>query len=127
MVTVIFIGESSMSRGKPGMCVSALENLEEGVRGFRASLMSGPDIDLFALAGFAARDDVESAVWEETNWKGLVEDCFSATLIEVGDCDEAPGQSDVFYEVRIDDELAFAAELRALMLAFLERAQRGAS
>lgn len=116
-----------MNQERVGDRASLLVDLDADIRGFRASLMNGPDINIFALAGFAGRDDVESAVWEETNWKGLVENCSYATLIEVGDCDEVPGQSDVFYEVQVSDELAFAAELRALMLGFLERAQRGAS
>lgn len=86
--------------------------------------MDGPNIDLFKFAGLADREDVEEATWRFTNWQDLLEECGSATLVEVGEIDEVPGQSDVYYEVQVDDETAFAAELRAAMLDFLAQAKR---
>jgi len=84
--------------------------------GFRASLIEGPNIDLFALAGFRSAD-LQLAVQDRTNWCHLVDLCPSAKRIEVG-AQDGPGISDALYWVAVQDPVALAQELREAIVSF---------
>lgn len=96
--------------------VEFLEPNEDYGPGFFASLMDGPSVDLFQIARLECTDELHDKVWGRHNWKDLLDECGSATIIETGDQDDMPGMSDVFYWVAVDDEERFRAELRAVLL-----------
>jgi hypothetical protein len=101
---------------KPKVATKFLEPNEEYGPGFFASLIDGPSLDLFDIAGLEYSDELHDKVWGRHNWKSLLEECGSATIIETGDQDDAPGMSDIFYWITVDDEELFRSELRAVML-----------
>ncbi len=94
-----------------------LESNEEYGDGFPASLMDGPSVDLFVVAGFEWTSELNDAVWGNYNWKSLLEECETVEIIETGSQDHTPAMSDVFYWVAITDPKKFKQELRAAMLA----------
>lgn len=98
--------------GDPRKLMSTHE--EQGL-GFAASLMDGPLVDPFTLAGIKNCDELEEAVWEETNWKDLLEDHTGVHLVVIGE-DESPRVSDVSYWVWVSDPLELARELREAIL-----------
>jgi hypothetical protein len=42
--------------------------------GFSASLMDGPSIDVFAVAGLEWTPGLHDALWEKLSWKSLIEE-----------------------------------------------------
>lgn len=88
--------------------------------GFSASLMDGPSIDLFKVAGLEETDQLHDAVWGKFNWQSLLGECGSANIIETVEIDEVPGMSDVFYWVEVDDSEMFRSELRTAMLSAIK-------
>jgi len=94
-----------------------LESNEEYGDGFSASLMDGPSVDLFEIAGFEWTSELNDAVWGNYNWKSLLEECGSVEIIETGEHDQVPGMSDVFFWVAIDDPKIFKKELRTVISA----------
>ena len=52
--------------------------------GFSASLMDGPSVDLFKVAGLEETDQLHDAVWSKFNWRSLLGKCGSANIIEAG-------------------------------------------
>lgn len=90
-------------------------NTEHG-QGFSATLMDGPSIDLFEIAGLEWTADLHDDVWGHHNWKSLLEECRTAEIIETGSQDHTPGMSDVFFWVVITDPKKFRQELRAAIL-----------
>ena len=97
-----------------------LEPNEEYGEGFPASLMDGPSVDLFAIAGFEWTSELNDAVWGNYNWKSLLEECGSVEVIETGRHDQAPGMSDVFFWVAIDDPKNFKKELCTVISAAIK-------
>ena len=97
--------------------VSFLEHNEKYGDGFAASLMDGPIVDLFEIAGFEWTSELNDAVWGKYNWKSLIEECGSVNLIVTSEHDHVPGMSDVFFWVAIDDAKKFKKELRNVILA----------
>lgn len=85
--------------------------------GFSATLMDGPHVDLFEIAGLEWTSELNDAVWGKHNWKSLLEKCEAVEITETGRQDDAPGMSDVFFWVAINDPKKFKRELRAAMLA----------
>ncbi|SMC82987.1 hypothetical protein [Polynucleobacter kasalickyi] len=88
--------------------------------GFFASLMDGPSVDLFKIAGFKRNSELLDTIWDHYNWQSLLEECRSVEIIETGENDEAPGMSDVFFWVAIDDPKKFKKELRTIILAAIK-------
>lgn len=99
---------------------SFLEYNDQYGDGFSASLMDGPSIDLFQVAGLECTDELWAAVWDTFNWQSLLTECGSATIIEIGDQDEMPGMSDIFYWVAVDNPEEFRCELREVMLSSIQ-------
>jgi len=97
-----------------------LESNEDYGKGFSASLMDGPSVDLFEIAGFEWTSELNDAVWGKYNWKSLLEECGSVDVIETGQHDQVPGMSDVFFWVAIDDPKNFKKELRTVISAAIK-------
>jgi len=97
-----------------------LEPNEEYGDGFSASLMDGPSVDLFEIAGFEWTSELNDAVWSNYNWKSLLEECGSVEIIETDRHDQVPGMSDVFFWVAIDDPKIFKKQLRTVISAAIK-------
>jgi len=98
-----------------------LESNKEYGDGFSATLMDGPSVDLFEIAGFEWTSELNDAVWGNYNWKSLLEECDSVEIIETGEQDEIPGMSDVFFWVAVDDPKRFEKQLRKVISSVLEK------
>jgi hypothetical protein len=85
--------------------------------GFSATLMDGPHVDLFEIAELEWTSELNDAVWGKHNWQSLLEECEEVEVTETGTQDDAPGMSDVFFWVAINDPKKFKRQLRAAMLA----------
>ena len=104
--------------------IKGLYEVEPGRLGFRATLMEGSDISLEELAGFADDDPMVERAWENTNWRRILDLCWSAEVLDESDLhpesgeddDDCPGMSDTWYIVRVPDPVRFAAELRAAFI-----------
>lgn len=100
------------------------EHLEDDAdqgRGFGASLMDGPSVSLIGVSGLSRSDQLQDHLWDDHNWQSLLEECHSVSTVEVGQQDDVPGMSDVFYWVPVDNPLQFGRELR---LAIIRQALR---
>ena len=97
-----------------------LESNEEYGDGFSASLMDGPSVDLFEIAGFEWTSELNDAVWGNYNWKSLLEECGSVEIIETDRHDHVPGMSDVFFWVAVGDPKDFKKELRTVISAAIK-------
>jgi hypothetical protein len=93
-----------------------IEHSVEFGDGFSATLMEGPSVDLFQVAGLEWTSDLNDAVWGHHNWQSLLQECRSVKIIETGSQDDAPGMSDVVFWVAIMDPKKFKKELRRVML-----------
>ncbi|MBK8318450.1 MAG: hypothetical protein IPL05_07620 [Betaproteobacteria bacterium] len=51
--------------------------------GFAASSSYGPEHDLFKIAGLHRDYELESRVWDELNWKSLLEHCDGTDVVEM--------------------------------------------
>lgn len=91
------------------------KSVENGL-GLDASLMDGLGVDIFKLAGLYCSDELHDALWADRSWQDIIEECPSADCLEIGEQDDRPGMSDVFYWVAIDDADQFARELRAFIV-----------
>lgn len=108
----------TVAEPKPSNALASfLEPNDEYGAGFFASLMDGPSVNLFEVAGLEYSDELHDRVWGRYNWQSLIGECGSATVIETGGQDDMPGMSDTFYWVSVDDEELFRCELRSAMLA----------
>jgi|GEM_PF-1775199 len=83
---------------------------------FGASLMDGPDVDVFEVAGLRSTDELHDGVWGETNWNTLLGNCPAVDVDEQYSLDEIPGQSDTYYWCEVTDPRQFARELRIALL-----------
>ena len=99
-----------------------LESNEEYGDGFSASLMDGPSVDLFEIAGFEWTSELNDADWGNYNWNRLHEECRSVEIIETDRHDHVPGMSDVFFWVAVDDPKIFKKELRTVISAAIKGA-----
>lgn len=109
---------STASKAKSGTSKeSFIEHNVEFGDGFSASLMEGPSVDLFQVAGLEWTSDLNDAIWGHHNWQSLLQECRSVEIIKTGCQDDVPGMSDVFFWVAIIDPKKFRQELRAVMLA----------
>jgi hypothetical protein len=97
-----------------------LEINEEFGEGFPASLIDGPSVDLFQIAGYEWTSELNDAVWGNYNWKSLLEECDSVEIIETGRQDQVPGMSDVFFWVSIVDAKKFKKELFSVITASIK-------
>ena len=88
-----------------------LSHHEEHELGFGASLIEGPDIDLFALAGLHLSPYLQEAL-DDHNWQSILLDCYAAECMEVDEQDDLPGMSDVFYWVCVEDPVQLARQIR---------------
>lgn len=103
--------------GKKQKKQNELTSNEEYGDGFSATLMDGPCVDLFEIAGLEWTSELNDAVWGNHNWKSLLEECEGVEITETGTQDDAPGMSDVFFWVKVENPKKFKRELRAAMLA----------
>jgi hypothetical protein len=85
--------------------------------GFAASLIDGLSVDVFDLADLECTDELHDALWGERNWRSLIEECESVTLIEIEEHEGGPGMSDTYYWVAVDDLDTFRAEVREIILS----------
>jgi len=108
---------------KPAADTDFLDYSEEYGDGFSASLMNGTDINLLKISGLHYTDELNDAIWGRYTWKGLLEDCPSADIIEADSWDELPSMSDTFYWVAITNAKQFKEELRSAMLSALREAR----
>lgn len=84
--------------------------------GFAATALYGPVHDLFKIAGLHRDYQLESRVWDELNWKSLLERCDGADVVELEERDLAPCSTDVSYWISIGDPAEFVRELRETIL-----------
>ena len=98
-----------------------LEDNEQYGRGFGASLIDGPSIDIFRLAGLELTDELTDNLWNNVNWQSLLDACQSATVIETSETEGGPGMSDTFYWVAVDNPERFGRELREVILIYAFR------
>ncbi len=99
--------------GDPGRLTS---NDEENGQGFSASLMNGTAVGIFELAGIEDTDELSDRLWGNHNWQSVLDSCPAAEVIQLGEHDDVPGMSDVYFWVRISDPDEFARQLRELIL-----------
>lgn len=85
--------------------------------GFYASLMDGPGVCFFSLAGIHCSDRLHDAVWNDKNWHTLLDECDEASCEVVGEQDDRPGMSDVFYWVCVRDPVNLARQLREFIVS----------
>jgi len=85
--------------------------------GFAASLIDGLSVDIFDLAELECTDELHDALWGERNWRSVIEEFESVTLIEIEEYEGGPGMSDTFYWVAVDDLDKFREELREIILS----------
>jgi hypothetical protein len=97
--------------------VNFLRHSKRYGKGFSASLMDGPSVDLFKIAGLEWTSELNDAVWGQYNWKSLLEECKGIEIIETGSQNHAPGMSDVRFWVAVFDPKEFQRELRDTILA----------
>lgn len=109
----------STHRGRPA---PAFEKLESGCLGFRATELDGPSVDLVALSGISPSEKEHDAL-TECVWQEVVIEC-GGTIIETLDFEGAPGQSDTFYDIEVDDTKKFVENLRSYYLSFLKTRNR---
>ncbi|MCX7366291.1 MAG: hypothetical protein NTV97_31365 [Alphaproteobacteria bacterium] len=100
--------------GDPNQLMS---NDDEQGRGFSASLMDGPLVDIFSLAGIDPSDELHDAVWGDHNWQSILDQCDEAFCVEVGEQDEQPGMSDIFYWVCVTNPAELARQLREFIVS----------
>lgn len=86
--------------------------------------MDGPDIDVIAISGLSLTETEKERLWAETSPLELLRDCPSVEESEVGEVDEMPGQSDVFYEFHVRSKQVLESELRCAILARLKPPQQ---
>lgn len=86
---------------------------------FTGSLMDGPDFDAIKFSGLELSDDELERLWEEVHPLTLIRECTSVLELDTGEIDEIPGQSDAYFEYRVEDPEAFRKELREAILSVL--------
>lgn len=84
--------------------------------GFSASLIDGPYVDIFMVAGLRNTDELSDGVWGNANWLTILESCWAVSIEEQESIDEFPGQNDTFYWCEVADPRQFARELRISIL-----------
>jgi hypothetical protein len=89
---------------------------EETGQGLSASLINGTAVGVFALAGIEETDELSDRLWGTHNWRSVLDSCPAAEVMEVGEHDDVPGMSDVYFWVRISDPDECARQLRELIL-----------
>jgi hypothetical protein len=80
-------------------------------RGFGASLMDGPYVSLFDIAGLRSGGELSDRLWDNHNWESLLDECDEIVLIKTGE-DNVPRMSDAYYWVAVDHPDRFARQLR---------------
>jgi len=85
-------------------------------RGSGASLIEGPNADLFEIAGLPRTDELSDHLWDEYNWQSLLNECPSVTCIEDSEIDEMPGMSDAYFWVAVDFPKQFGRELQEVIM-----------
>jgi hypothetical protein len=88
---------------------------------FEGTLMSGPDIDIIALAGLSLSSEEEDRLWNVTNPRDLLVARTSCEETPLYETDDAPGLSDSYFQYDHADSDVLAAELREAILAILHR------
>lgn len=99
--------------GDPGRLMSINE---ENGQGLSASLINGTAVGVFALAGIEETDELSDRLWGTHNWRSVLDSCPAAEVMEVGEHDDVPGMSDVYFWVRISEPDECARQLRELIL-----------
>ena len=84
--------------------------------GCYASLMDGMSIGVIRYSGLCDTDEQSDALWAERNWQAVVDACPSCDSFQIGEQDDAPGMSDAFFWVSVDDPREFARELRVFLV-----------
>ena len=110
-----------VERGLFGDPENHLESDSDHGPGFSASLMDGPDVDLLTFCGLQLSSEHQDVLSDSGPLSDLVERCDAAECIEVGDVDQIPGMSDVFYWIAINDADVFARQLREAIVQILSR------
>lgn len=98
--------------GNPDKHLSA--NRKYG-RGFGASLMEGPNTDLFGIAGLPFDGELSDHLWDNHNWQSLLQECDEVSLLETGR-DNMPRMSDSYYWAPVDDPAQCARQLREVII-----------
>lgn len=92
-----------------------LDNHEEKGPGFGASLMDGPSVDYFSLAGLDDLNELSGKIWNDHNWIDIVRGCSAVFDLELYEID-GPGISDTYYWIRVDDADELARQLREFIV-----------
>ena len=78
-----------------------------------ASLMDGVDINILTWCGLPnLTDEQQDKLWNSITELDLFECCSSCEVIQTGEFDEMPGQSDVFFKIVSSDISKCKSELR---------------
>jgi len=86
-------------------------------RGFFASLVDGPSIDFFTLAGVNPSDELHDAVWAEHDWQSILGECEEAFCVEIGEQNDRPGYGDIFCWVCVENPAELARQLRKFIVS----------
>ena len=82
--------------------------------------MDGVNIDLPKWCGLSDLSDEEyDHLWNNITELNLLEECETCEVIETGEIDEVPGQSDVFFKVVTDELDLCRKEVMAKIKAIL--------
>lgn len=87
--------------------------------GFNASLIDGPELCLFELAGLFLVDEVYDHIWDTINWRDLLGLCSSVEIQELEEFEGGPGMSDTYYWCAVSNPMTFARELRIEILSII--------
>lgn len=99
--------------GDPSALMEADEELGPG---FSATLMEGPAVSYFSVAGIPETEELSERLWNEHNWQSVLEHCPVAEEIDVDEKEGAPGMSDRVYWIRVEDPYELARQLREVLL-----------
>lgn len=78
------------------------------------SLMDGVNINVLTWCGLSdLSDEQQDKIWDTITELELFECCSSCEVIQTGEIDEMPGQSDEFFKIVSSDILKCKSEVRS--------------
>jgi hypothetical protein len=91
-----------------------LEKHEDYGLGFRTGSIDGADSDLLDISGLRYHDQL-NRIFDRKNWQDVLNECTEAEYFEIGET-EFGCTSEIEYWVYIPNPIAFAREIRELLL-----------
>ena len=110
---------SALERELFGCPNQYIDTNDEHGSGMSASLIDGPLTPFQKFSGLKLSDHARDAL-EDCSWQTLTDDV-TDNLYEIGEFDEYPGTSDVFYWLVITDAFEFARSLREAIVEICQQ------